>query len=122
MDGYWIYLVVAGVGLAGWLVREVRSRAAQSWPVVDGTVESTGVQVEGFGRDQREIAEVNYSYRVEGEFYSGAHEVSGESEFVWFPKLSRVVVHYKTSDPSKSFLDRQDVRLRREQMVVEENR
>lgn len=115
----WIFLLFLGLGGAVWLVREVRSRRAQSWPVVEGTVESTTVRVDGYGRNQHEIAEVNYSYKVEGAFYSGAHEVGSESEFEAFPKLSRVLVHYKPSNPSVSFLDREDVRLRRERMMAE---
>jgi len=115
---YWIYLAVFGILAGGWLVREVRSRAAQSWPTVDGTVESTMVRVEGYGRSQREIAEVNYSYKVEGDFYSGAHVASSEDEFEEFPRESRVVVHYKPSNPSVSFLDREDLRSRRERMMA----
>jgi hypothetical protein len=96
----------------GWLFRQLRSRAAQAWPITDGTVESTTARAEGFGRSQRNIAEVNYSYRVEGEYYSGAHEVSGDSEFDVFPKQSRVIVHYKPSNPAVSFLDRDEVKSR----------
>jgi hypothetical protein len=47
---------------------------------------------------------------VQGESYSGAHVVGGEHEFDAFPKLSRVFVHYKPSDPTVSFLDREDIR------------
>ena len=100
----------------GWLLRQLRSRAAQAWPVVDGTVEFNTVRTEGFGRSEHDIPEVNYSYRVEGEYYSGAHVVSSEVEFAAFPKQSRVVVHYKPSNPAVSFLDRDDLRSRRERM------
>jgi len=114
-----IRLIAQAIGGAGWLIRQRRSRAAQSWPVVEGTVECTMVRLAGLGRNQSEIAEVHYSYKVEGAFYSGAREVGSELEFEAFPKLSRVVVHYKPSDPSASFLDREDVRLRRERMMAE---
>ena len=109
-----VYVAELTAMAGGWLFRQVRSRAAQAWPMTDGTVESTTVRTEGFGRSAHDIAEVNYSYRVEGEYYSGAHEVSGESEFDAFPKQSRVIVHYKPSNPAVSFLDRNDVRSRRE--------
>ncbi len=115
----WLIIAILGIGAAGWLIREVRARIAQSWPIVDGTVEFTTIRVEQHGRSQREIHEVNYSYRVQGEYYSGAHRVGGESDFAAFPKLSRVVVHYKPSDPSVSFLDREDLRSRRARILAE---
>ena len=114
----WLFGITLGIAGAAWLIRELRSRAAQSWPIVDGTAESTYVRVEGHGRTERRIAEVNYSYKVQGEFYSGAHEVRSEVDFEAFPKESRVVVHYKESDPSVSFLDREDVRQRRDRMMA----
>jgi len=80
---------------------------------VDGTVESHLFYVEGFGQHRRQIAEVSYSFSVDREYYSGAHKVGGESEFAYFPKGSRVLVHYKSSDPSISFLDHEDIRLRK---------
>ncbi len=116
---YWLYGVVVAIVAGGWLVRELRSRTAQSWPTAEGTVESTTVRAEGLERNQCEIAEVNYSYQVEGEFYSGAHVVKSDSEFAAFPKESRVIVHYKRSNPAVSFLDREDLRSRRERMMAE---
>ena len=115
---YWIYGAVMMATAAGWLLRELRSRAAQAWPITDGTVESTTVRTEGFGDSARDIAEVNYSYRVEGEYDSGAHLVSSEVEFAAFPKQSRVIVHYKPSNPAVSFLDRNDLRSRSENGVL----
>jgi len=80
--------------------------------MTEGIVESTTVRTEGFGRRQHDVAEVNYSYKVEGEYYSGAHVVNSEVQFVAFPKQSRVIVHYKPSNPAVSFLDRDDLRSR----------
>jgi hypothetical protein len=113
---YLAYVAVLTAMAGGWLFRQLRFRAAQAWPMTDGTVESTTVRTEGFGRSEHDIAEVNYSYSVEGEYYSGAHEVSGESEFAAFPKQSRVIVHYKPSNPAVSFLDREDVRSKLERV------
>jgi hypothetical protein len=109
----WLPLLSALIALLIWLVRRVRSKLAQAWPVMDGTVESAHVLVEGFGHTQRVTPTVNYSFTVNGEYYSGAHVESGESQFVYFPRGSRVLVHYKPSDPSMSFLDREDVRSRK---------
>jgi hypothetical protein len=109
----WPYLLGGIAGILAWLIYQMRSRQAQSWPVVDGTVESHLFYVEGFGQHRHQIAEVSYSYGIDREYYSGAHKVSGEFEFAYFPKGSRVMVHYKPSDPSTSFLDREEVRLRK---------
>jgi Protein of unknown function (DUF3592) len=111
LPNYWWFLaLVAGVGLE-WAVREWRERRAQSWPTVQGTVEWTWVRVEGSGRHQRSIPEVCYSYTVNGEYYSGTHECFDLSRF---PKGLCVQVHYKPSDPSVSFLDREEMRAREE--------
>jgi hypothetical protein len=109
----WLPLLSALIALLIWLVRQVRSRLAQAWPVMDGTVESARVLVDGFGHTERVIPAVNYSFSVNGEYYAGVHVESGESQFVFFPKGARVLVHYKPSDPSISFLDREDVRSRK---------
>jgi hypothetical protein len=86
--------------------------------MAEGIVESTTVRTEAFGRrPQHDVAEVNYSYKVEGEYYSGAHVVSSEVQFAAFPKQSRVIVHYKPSNPAVSFLDREDLRSRRDRMM-----
>jgi hypothetical protein len=109
----WPFLLAGITGIFAWAIHQIRSRQAQSWPVVDGTVESHLVYVEGFGQHRHQIAEVSYSYSIDRDYYSGAHKVSGEFEFAYFPKGSRVVVHYKPSDPSTSFLDHEEVRLRK---------
>jgi len=119
-DHSWIALAVLAFMGGRWALRQVRSSTAQSWPVVEGMVESTSVRVEGFGNNEHEIAEVNYSYQVAGEFYSGAHEVGSRIEFEWFPTGSRLVVHYKPSNPSVSFLDREDLRARRARILAEQ--
>jgi TolB-like protein len=115
---YWVYGAVSMAAGGAWLLRQLRSRAAQAWPMTEGIVESTTVRIEGFGRSEHDVAEVNYSYRVEGEYYSGAHVVSSEVQFAAFPRQSRVIVHYKPSNPAVSFLDRDDLRSRRDGMML----
>jgi hypothetical protein len=61
---YWVFVAVLTSMAGGWLLRQLRWRAAQAWPVADGTVEFTTVRTEGFGRSEHDIAEVNYSYKV----------------------------------------------------------
>ena len=109
----WPFILGGIIALLTSAIYQIRSRQAQSWPVVDGTVESHLSRVEVLGSEQRKIAEVSYSFNINSEYYSGAYVVAGEFEFDYFPKGSRVVVHYKPSDPSISFLDREDVRFAR---------
>ena len=114
----WVFLAGLMAAAGGWLLCQLRSRAAQARPMTEGTVEFNTMRTEGFGRGEHDVAEVNYSYKVEGEYYSGAHEVSSEVEFDAFPKQSRVIVHYKRSNPTLSFLDRDDLRSRRDRMML----
>jgi hypothetical protein len=96
-----------------WVLREIHSRTAQSWPTVPGVVESAEVRKEGAGSYQSYAPEVSYSYTVGGEYYTGFHIVNSEKRLRAFPKGSRVLVHYRNSDPTKSFLDREDLRSRK---------
>jgi hypothetical protein len=109
----WPFLLSGIIGILAWVVYQIRWRRAQSWPAVDGAVESHSTHTEYLGSHRREIAEISYSYSVNREYYSGIHRVSGEWQFVYFPKGSPVVVRYKPSDPSTSLLDREHVRLRK---------
>ena len=77
---------------------------------MEGRVEWTSTRVEGVERYQRTYHEVYYSYEVKGEYYSNAHQMDFASDFRFFPKGKRVLVHYKASDPSVSFLDQTDLR------------
>ena len=80
--------------------------------MVQGVVEWTQVRFSD-DRHERRIPEVCYSYSVNGEYYSGAHEIF-ECDFDKYPKGSQILVHYKQSDPSVSFLDLQDMRAHEE--------
>lgn len=116
---YWFYAVALAVSGIGWAIREVRARSAQSWPMVDGIVEFAHVRLEGgAGHESREIPEVAYSYHVDGEYYGGYHPMTSERDLADFPKGSRVIVHYKPSDPSTSFLDREDVSSRKARIAA----
>ena len=112
------FLFAAGIFVIIWAIRELRTRKAQAWPMVDGHVESAEVREEGMGEDHREIPEISYSYRIDGEYYGGYHQLSRATDLELFPKGSRVVVHFKSSDPSKSFLDREDLRRRKNRMTI----
>lgn len=108
-----VFLVALAASIVWLLFGKWRERQAQSWPVVQGTIEWTQVRVEGIGRDERRIPEVCYSYTVNDEYYSGSHEIF-EADFHHYPKGSRILVHYKGSDPSVSFLDLRDMQAHEE--------
>jgi hypothetical protein len=105
---YWIVTgVIAG---ARWALRSWSERQAQSWPVVQGTVEWSWVRAEGWREDQP-VPEVCYSYSVNGEYYAGTYGTS-EANFDLFPKGSPILVHYNPAKHSRSFLDREEIRTR----------
>jgi hypothetical protein len=54
--------------LMGLLIRIVRSR---SWPVTKVTVTASDCRSTGYGCD---VAEVYYTYRVDGELYTGVYK------------------------------------------------
>lgn len=65
-------IVVIGAGAAIWVRSQLKRKRARAWPVTMGQVESTAVRLEGSGTDRaRHIGEVVYSYRVQGQSYSG---------------------------------------------------
>jgi hypothetical protein len=107
-----IYGGAALVSFIGWAVREWRARQAQSWPAAQGTVESALTRDVGEGRERRTVFELSYSYSINGEYYGSYHQLLRERDLKAFPKGSYVLVHYKASDPSDSFLDREDLRSR----------
>jgi hypothetical protein len=85
--------------LPGW----VRSSWASSWPIAEGRVETVGVNAFA----QQAVAEIGYSYFVEGIRYSGyfskqfAHEQDAWN-YVSPLKGENVVVRYKSSSPNVS--------------------
>ena len=53
------------------VVRIVKRRGSSTWPVAKATVTSTACPNAVYGCD---VAEVDYTYRVEGELYTGTNE------------------------------------------------
>ncbi len=80
-----------------------RSVRGASWPLVEGRIESTTVNVFA----QQSLAHVGYSYRVDGELYSGyfARQFADEQDawdYVRPLKHQPVLVRYQPSDPATS--------------------
>lgn len=107
---WYIWLAVGIVAAVRWAIYKWRESRAQTWPVTQGTVEWSWVRSEGL-RDDQPLPEVCYSYSVNGEFFSGTYPTS-ENNFDLFPKGSRLLIHYNPENPSKSFVDREEIRMR----------
>lgn len=68
----WIALSLALLGGAWmWMRYRIKLRRARSWPSCNGSVVTTVVRLEGVGTEQRYMAEMNYSYAIEGVSYFG---------------------------------------------------
>ena len=76
-----IWLALSVLFLAGvaalWLRQRIRLKHARSWPTESGRVESTAIQLTQSSTGpsgvttSSYVASVNYSYTVQGEYYSG---------------------------------------------------
>lgn len=76
------------------------------WPLAQATVTDNPVRVNGFGGNKVEIV---YSYRVEGELYTGLHEEPGfmgsDTEYMErFAKGRTFVVRVKPGKPEVSMV------------------
>jgi Protein of unknown function (DUF3592) len=95
-------------GVRAWF----RAREAQSWLSVHGTAASSRVHSTS-GHYKSWVAELTYSYIVNGEYYSGAHHVRA-----WRQKRAQeigegwkgrtIVVRYSQAKPEVSVLLRDD--------------
>ena len=85
-------------------------REAESWPTTMATIETKEVRRVQTGKSpQHFVAELAYSYSVEGEFYSGFYKKPFDSEIdAWefADSLSgkSVPIHYKPDNPAISVL------------------
>jgi len=67
-----ISLLVVLAFVAAWVLRRMKLYKARSWPMGEGKVDSTDVRLTGSGtRQAKFLAEITYSYTVEGAAYSG---------------------------------------------------
>ena len=73
-DSLWLIfsIIVLLVFAAVWIFKRLKLRRARTWPKREGRVKETQVRLEGSGTTQaRYVAEVSYSYSVQGTGYSG---------------------------------------------------
>ncbi len=81
----------------------LRARVSNDWPTARGRVETVTVKTMG----DRSLAELGYSYVVEGTRYSGyLSQQFSDEQIAWDAvsslKVQIVVVRYKLSDPEAS--------------------
>ncbi|HYL93331.1 MAG TPA: DUF3592 domain-containing protein [Alphaproteobacteria bacterium] len=110
-----IALIVIGWEFLKWAIRRFRTVRAQAWPTVSGTVEHDRQGEPGYPSfEGSPLKGIFYSYSVGGERYSGIHVLEFRTSTLDFLEGERVLVHYKPSDPSVSFLDLEEEHHRRE--------
>jgi len=104
-----LFGLAAGTGIWTW----IRTRQAQSWFSAQGTIISTTVRSAGDRQFKPWIAELTYTYVVNGEYYSGFHNLRARSErraeeliFGWKGRM--VVVRYSPKDHETSVLLKND--------------
>lgn len=107
-DTLWLTLSILTLGALTvlWLRRRMKLQRARTWPIAAGQVESTEVRLEGAGTQQpRYVADVIYSYNLNGQRYSGhlrrSFLLNGRAH-KWiesYPKDSAITIHY---DPAKA--------------------
>jgi hypothetical protein len=115
MESLAIYFVLGvvfpGAAFAAyWLRRRWQGRAAEGWPMTNGTVEQRYVA----GEKRMAIATIAYSYSVDGEYFAGFCEQAfpveelAEKFIDRFPKDAKILVRYQPGKPSRSVLREED--------------
>jgi hypothetical protein len=113
MGGWFLDIYI--VYLFKWLVRLLRTRGVNSWPVIEASVTSSSAASGGFGCP---TGEVIYTYETDGHIFGGRNEkafISPNSAWGYvanFPKGSRLTVRIKPEMPEVSVvLDRDQTRV-----------
>ncbi|MGE5736874.1 MAG: DUF3592 domain-containing protein [Acidobacteriota bacterium] len=96
-------LIAAAVGLRTWM----KHRAAQSWPTTSGIIWSARSRPARRGERGRWVAELTFSYALDGQYYSGTRDLRARNEAdadkiaaEW--KGREVSVRYSPSDAETS--------------------
>jgi len=114
----WIWLAFAVIGFLPRVWRRWQRRQAESWQVVTAQTEPGTVEPPAtfrLGRNPKAyLAQINYSYSVAGQHYTGRYEREmGTNEealdFLRDLENRATTVHYNSQDPEKSCLDEQAV-------------
>lgn len=107
---FWVWLAfVVGGSIPSLWKRYQRHRAA-TWPLTQGHIETVNVTQPSkwsSKRGQIEMAEIGYSYSIDGRFYGGHYQRSFASadaawEFLRDLQGKAITVHYSPTQPSSS--------------------
>jgi hypothetical protein len=105
-----IGLLLIGVSIAGrQALNRIRERYAANWPLTDGEITTTKVKVIRAERGELALAELGYSYRVNGGYRSGYYKQQFTDEqdawtFVDGMRGQSVVIRYQADRPDVSLL------------------
>jgi hypothetical protein len=110
-----LWLAVGVVSLVSGAVELARRRMAVNWPTTSGRVELAHARFEQNGRESYWVGELGYSYKVEGERYSGYYYKTFRSEqrasdFVAGWNGVEVPVRYRKNHPETSLLLKKDLK------------
>jgi Protein of unknown function (DUF3592) len=108
-----IILLVAAVIVRGLAWNQIKALLARSWLTCQGTVEFGSVEERHTRYKNFYIGRLDYSYSVNGEYYSGHLERTfvwegSANKFVDGMKKQMVFVRYKPDRPERSALLRDD--------------
>jgi len=85
-----------------------RSKKSEQWPVTDGTIQSVNTEIIREGRGSTELPVCDFSYCVNGEYYSGRLSISRTSVPDDYPPRNlvnqKIHVRYDPKKPSKCFV------------------
>jgi hypothetical protein len=89
------------------VTRMIKRFGSSAWPIAEATVTSSSCPRAGYGCD---VAEVYYTYRVDGELYTGVNEKpfivhnSGENYVSRFAPRTELTVRVKPQDAAVSLV------------------
>lgn len=107
-----LVIFVAVLAERGW--QWLRRRAARHWPVAEGRVHKAEWRQPRTGTNRYFVAELAYSYVVNGQFFAGYYRRSFsdlKTAAAWTDSMRERAfrVRYKATDPSRSIFREQDL-------------
>lgn len=110
----WLFIVIGLVVLGAGVWTLIKSIHTESWPVVDGVIQSTRQESHSGDHGTTYSAEVTYTYTVAGVSYDGRKisigQMSSSSQYAQtildrYPVGKKVSVHYSPTDPGEAVLE-----------------
>lgn len=106
-----VFLAILAERLWQWL----RRRAARQWPLAQGRVEQADWRQPSTYTNRYFVAELAYSYVINGQFYAGHYRRSfsdpdAAAAFVERLSGASIQVRYKIAAPATSLLREEDIR------------